>query len=68
MRSKPIGSEGRFVNYDLLLQQVGPLTPESYAKLTEAFSQALRTSAPEEYGLLTTTYGKEKLAEIMGDF
>lgn len=68
MRSKPIGSEGRFVNYDLLLQQVGPLTPESYAKLTEAFNQALRTSAPEEQGLLTTTYGREKIAEIMGDF
>lgn len=65
-RGKPVGSEGRFANYDLFLQRVGPLTPENYGKLTEAFGQALRHTAPEEYGLLTQKYNRDKLAEVMG--
>lgn len=64
-RARPVGSEGRFANYDSFLKRVGPLTPENYGKLTEAFGQALRNTAPEEYGLLTQKYNRDKLAEVM---
>lgn len=66
--ARPVGAEGRFSNYDAFLRQVGPLTPENQAKLSEVFDSALAESAPGEHSMLTEKYGREKLASMMADF
>lgn len=63
-RAKPHGADGRFTNYDRLLEEVDASVVEDYARLTEALGVQWGRLAPEDYAFVTEVYGKDRLLEI----
>jgi hypothetical protein len=66
-RAKPIGSEGRFVNYRQLIENANIQDAEEYAKLTEALVGTWRQAAPEDFAFVTATYGRDRLLQSVAD-
>jgi hypothetical protein len=63
--AKPIGSEGRFVNYRMLVENADIAAAEDYAKLTEALVGTWRQAAPEDFAMVTEVWGRERLLEAV---
>lgn len=66
--TRPQGDEGRFSNYDRILREVDISNAESYARLTEALGITHERTAPDDFALVTTVYGREKLASVMASY
>ena len=62
-RARPVGSEGRFTNYDRLLREVDVKTIEDYARLAEALGITHERIAPDDFAFVTKTYNRERLVE-----
>lgn len=66
--ARPSGADGRFQNYDRILREVDISTAEDYARLAEALGITLERNAPDDFALITQTYGKERLLEIVSGY
>jgi len=66
--ARPVGSEGRFQNYDRLIKEVDVSTREDYARFAEALGLIHRRIAPEDHAFITRTYGKDKLIELVSGY
>ena len=67
-RVRPVGSEGRFLNYDRLIREVDTQTREDYARLTEALGITHERIAPDDFTFVTQKYDKTKLIELVSDY
>jgi hypothetical protein len=67
-RTRPLGSEGRFQNYDRLIREVDLSTREDYARFAEALGITHERIAPDDFAFVTRRYGKEKLIELVSDY
>jgi len=63
--ARPVGSEGRFQNYDRILREVDVSTMEDYARLAEALGITRERIAPEDYHFITQKYGRERLLSVV---
>lgn len=63
-KAKPFGADGRFTNYDRLLQEIDISRVEDYARLSEALGLTLERQAPEDFAFITETYGKDRILDI----
>ena len=66
-RAKPIGSEGRFLNYRMLLESADLADAEDYARLTEALVGTWKDMAPEDFRMVTEVWGRERLMETVAN-
>jgi hypothetical protein len=64
---KPNIAEGRWQNYDRILQEVSIYEQQDYAKLAELLGTAIREIAPEDYAFVTTKYGRAEMAGVIAD-
>lgn len=67
-RARPVGSEGRFQNYDRLIREVDVQTRDDYARLAEALGITHERTAPNDFTFITQKYGKTKLIELVSDY
>ena len=67
-RTRPLGSDGRFQNYDRLIREVDVSTREDYARFAEALGITHERIAPEDFAFVTRRYGREKLIELVSDY
>jgi Tfp pilus assembly protein PilO len=58
--ARPVGSEGRFLNYDRLLQQVQVKNKEDFARFVEALGILSRDHTPDDFAFLTEKYGRDR--------
>ena len=65
--AKPIGREGRFVNYRQLLDNADVRDAEDWAKLTEALVGTWKEAAPDDHAFVTSTFDREKLLRSIAD-
>lgn len=63
-RAKPSGADGRFTNYDRLLQEIDVSRVEDYARLSEALGLTLERQAPDDFAFITESYGKDRILDI----
>ena len=63
-KAKPFGEDGRFTNYDRLLQEIDISQVEDYARLSEALGLTIERQAPEDFAFITETYGKDRILDI----
>lgn len=66
-RAKPVGSEGRFLNYRMLLENADLTDAEDYARLTEALVGTWKQMAPEDFRMVTEVWGRERLMETVAN-
>jgi hypothetical protein len=66
-KAKPVGAEGRFVNYRQLLENANVQNAEDYAKLSEALVGTWRELAPEDFAFVTETFGRERVLQTVAD-
>jgi hypothetical protein len=66
--AKPNGADGRFQNYDRILQEVEINTVEDYARLAEALGITQQRIAPNDFAFITETYGKERIADLVSSY
>jgi hypothetical protein len=67
LRAKPLGREGRFLNYRMLIENANVQNAEDYAKLTEALTGTWKEMAPDDYAFVTQTFGRERLLRLVAD-
>lgn len=63
-RARPMGADGRFTNYDRLLQEIDISQVEDYARLSEALGLTLERQAPDDFAFITEAYGKDRILDI----
>ena len=63
-KAKPFGADGRFTNYDRLLQEIDVSRVEDYARLSEALGLTLERQAPDDFAFITESYGKDRILDI----
>lgn len=66
--ARPTGADGRFQNYDRILREVDIGNVEDYARLAEALGITLQRIAPDDFALITQTYGKERILELVSNY
>ena len=66
-RAKPVGAEGRFVNYRQLIDNANIQNAEDYAKLSEALTGAWKELDPDDFAFVTEVYGRERLLQSVAD-
>jgi hypothetical protein len=66
-RSKPVGSNGRFVNYRMLIDTANITDAEDWARLTEALVGTWKQMAPEDFRLVTEVWGRDRLMETVAN-
>ena len=66
-RAKPVGSEGRFVNYRMLIDNANISDAEDWAKLTEALIGTWKEAAPDDFNMVTKVWGREELLRAVAD-
>jgi hypothetical protein len=66
-QSKPVGAEGRFVNYRQLLENANIQNAEDYAKLSEALVGTWRELDPDDFAFVTETFGQERVMQSVAD-
>ena len=66
-RAKPVGAEGRFVNYRQLIDNANIQNAEDYAKLSEALTGAWKELDPDDFVFVTEVYGRERLLQSVAD-
>ena len=66
-RSKPVGSNGRFVNYRMLIDTANISDAEDWARLTEALVGTWKQMAPEDFRLVTEVWGRDRLMETVAN-
>lgn len=62
--ARPVGSEGRFLNYDRLLQQVQVKNKEDFARFVEALGILSRDHTPDDFAFMTEKYGRDRVFEL----
>lgn len=60
-RAKPVGAEGRFVNYRQLIDNANIQNAEDYARLMEALTGTWKELDPADFAFVTEAYGRERL-------
>lgn len=66
-RARPVGAEGRFVNYRLLLRNADVQTAENYARLAEALDGTWKAHDPDDFAFVTEVYGRERILQIVSE-
>ena len=66
-KARPIGSEGRFTNFRMLLENANAEDAEAFAKLIEATTATWKDLAPEDFAFTTSVYGREKAMAMAAD-
>jgi hypothetical protein len=66
-RSKPVGSNGRFVNYRMLIDTANISDAEDWLRLTEALVGTWKQMAPEDFRLVTEVWGRDRLMETVAN-
>lgn len=67
-RARPTGADGRFQNFDRMLREVNLQDIEDYARLGEALTFTLKRVAPDDFALITETYGRERILELVSNY
>lgn len=67
-RARPVGSEGKFQNYDRIWREVAVENMADYARLVEALNMTHRQIAPDDYAFVTQKYDSERLQRLIHDY
>lgn len=66
--ARPMGADGRFVNYDRLLREVETKTVQDYARMVEALGITMRRNTPDDHAFITQKYDRERLIGVVSNY